>query len=474
MPDTVQNKKIEVNALWRAVLAELQLTLSAYTYNTWMANTKARNLTEDALEIICPSDYSKKILEKNCYSLIQQSVNKIGKGEYKLSFVIGEIEKGSTTSNLKKSVPPAAPLFEQSTQTFSTKELYKDSGLSGHYTFDNYIMGPNNRLAYSIAWAVATEPGKNYNPVFFYSGVGLGKTHLIQAIGNKIAQEKPNLKVVYTTGESFTNELIESIQKGKRGKGYVSDQFRKKFRNADVLLVDDIQFIVGRQSTQEEFFHTFNALYMAQKQIVLTSDRPPKDFTDLEERITSRFGSGISADMQPPDVDTRVAILRSKRDRENEAVPNDVIEYIAQKVNTNIRELEGAYLQVVTYSKATGISITTDLAIRALGQTIREEKKAPINLNQVLKAVCNYYSVTGKELKGKRRTKDLVIPRQVAMYLIKELTDTPYMTIGEFLGGRDHSTIIHGIKKVEEELEELPKTRQDIANVKQIIYQNTL
>ncbi|MFA6981441.1 MAG: chromosomal replication initiator protein DnaA [Patescibacteria group bacterium] len=471
MPEHVTHtERIDVNALWRAVLAELQITLSEYVFNTWMANTQATTLDGFSLEISCPSEYSKKILEKNCISLIQQSVNKIGKGDYTLSFIVG---KAADKSDRKIALDKPAPLFEPTPTPETKSSSFSASGVSPRFTFDNYIRGNNNQLAYSIAWAVATNPGTTYNPVFFYSGVGLGKTHLIQAIGNKIIREKPNLKVVYTTGESFTNELIESIQSGRRGKGgFTPDKFRKKYRDADVLLVDDIQFIVGREATQEEFFHTFNALHMAQKQIVITSDRPPRDFTNLEERVKSRFGSGITADMQPPDWDTRVAILRSKRDRDKDNMANEVIDYIAQKVNTNIRELEGAYLQVLTYIKATGSPNNLDTAVQALGQTIREDNLKPVNLNQVLNAVCNYYSVTGKDIKGKRRTRELVIPRQVAMYLIRVLTETPYMTIGEFLGGRDHTTVLYGIQKVEEEIKVGAKTRQDVANVKQIIYQS--
>jgi len=350
------------------------------------------------------------------------------------------------------------------------REKQSKAGLYPKYTFETYVMGKNNQLAYAVATTVAERPGEAYNPVFLYSGVGLGKTHLIQAIGNKILEKKPGTKVVYITGESFTNELIESIQSGK-GKGrYTSNEFRQKFRKADVFLIDDIQFIIGRGTTTEEFFHTYNALYMAQKQIIITSDRPPKDFNALENRITSRFSSGIIVDIQPPDLEMRTAILRRKRDENHDPVPNDVIDLIAETVDTNVRELEGAYLRVLTDAKTSNFDITKETAAKTLGQSIKEKEVRPVNMNQILRAVCTYYSVKSNDIKGKRRTKELVLPRQVAMYLIKDLTKTPLMSIGEFLGGRDHTTIIYGVEKVEKESAYLGKLRQDISNVKQIIY----
>jgi chromosomal replication initiator protein len=300
--------------------------------------------------------------------------------------------------------------------------------------------------------------------------VGLGKTHLLQAIGNKILQNKPGTKVIYTTGEAFMNELIEAIQSGK-GKGKLATyEFRNKFRKADVFLIDDIQFVIGKEATQEEFFHTFNALYMDQKQIVITSDRPPKDFTSLEERVTSRFASGIIADIQPPDIEMRAAILRAKRDQNSDSVPNDVIDFISEKITTNVRELEGAYLQVITYAKTTGSTLDVETAAKALGQSIREEAKKNVNINEILKAVCTYYAVKAADIKGERRVKEFVIPRQVAMYLMKEITHSPYMTIGAFLGGRDHTTIMHGVDRVSKDVKKEEKIKQDVVNVRQLIY----
>jgi len=297
--------------------------------------------------------------------------------------------------------------------------------------------------------------------------VGLGKTHLVQAIGNKILKEKPSLKILYTTGEQFGNELIEALQSSK-GKIYRVDQFRKKFRNADVLIIDDIQFIVGKESTQQEFFHTFNTLHLSGKQIVLTSDRPPKDFVNLEKRITSRFGSGITADIQHPTIEMRTAILRNKRDANNEPVPDNVIDFIAEKVDTNIRELKGAYIQVASKAKSEGKLATMEMAGKALGQIV-VEKRETANTNTIMKAVCKYFSVNKTDIKGKRRTQGIVIPRQIAMYLLRQMTDTPLVSIGELLGGRDHTTIMHGVEKIAGEVQKKPRVRQDIENIKSLI-----
>lgn len=454
--------KINATELWKRVLGELEIVVSPTHFKTFLIHSKAQNITNDSIEIICPNVFALGMMERQLQPLIQASVNKIGKANYKLIFKIGKVED-------KKESVSTGPLFE-SAEPKVDKKTQQESGLYSKFSFENYVMGPNNQLAYAIATAVAQNPGKVYNPFFLYSGVGLGKTHLMQAIGNRILQEKPELKVIYCTGESFTNELIEAIQSA-RGRGrYTTNIFREKYRKVDILLIDDVQFIAGREATQEEFFHTFNALHMAQKQIVLTSDRPPKDFTNLEDRITSRFRSGIISDIQQPDLDMRIAILRRKRNQDNDKIPNNVIDFIAIKVDTNIRELEGAYLQVLTYASTTGEEISEALAAKALGQLIQENTTKPINLNQILKAVCNYYSVKMGDIKGKRRTKDLVIPRQMAMYLIHDLTETPYMSIGEFLGGRDHTTVIHGVRKVENEIIRAPKTKQDVHNIKQIIH----
>lgn len=455
---------------WRAVLGQVELEISPMVYKSVVSRTQAETLSNTSVTILCEDDFVKKNLEKKYIDIVKQAVKNIAGQDLDLKVKVSVDKNGR---DIKDNKDEMGPLFSsQKDPGVLLGEKRTKSNLSSKFTFENYIIGKNNNLAYAIATAVAEKPGELYNPVFVYSRVGLGKTHLLQAIGNRIIESKPGTRVIYTTGEAFTNELIEAIQSGK-GKGhYTANQFRDKFRKADVLLIDDVQFIIGRNSTQEEFFHTFNTLYLAGKQIVITSDRPPKDFTNLEDRITSRFSSGIIADIQNPDMEIRAAILRAKRDENKDFVPNDVINYIAERVESNIRELEGAYLQVITHAKANGLELTVEIASQVLGQTIKEKVTKNVNVNEILKAVCIYYSVKAQDLKGKRRNRELVIPRQVAMYLMKEITDMPFMTIGEFLGGRDHTTVMYGVDKIQGEMAETGKTTQDVVNVKQIIFNN--
>lgn len=453
----------EIVQFWKKVLGILQTELNPMTYNTWVKKIRVENLTEAGLDLLVDLPYTKRQLQKYS-SLIQNAVNKVGQRKLKINYLIEKNleETQSTRGDL-------GPLFESKKLTKPALSVISKSGLSPKFTFDKFIMGTSNQLAYAVAQAVAENPGETYNPFFLYSGVGLGKTHLTQAIGNRILQKNPKLSVVYTTGEAFMNELIEAIRSGKGRGRYTTNDFRKKFRKADVLLIDDIQIIVGRDTTQEELFHTFNTLYMAGRQIVLTSDRPPKEFTKLEKRITSRFGSGIIADIQHPDLDLRIAILRAKRDRNNDVIPNELIDFIAEHVEENIRELEGAYLQVLTLARTSGEEPSVELVQSVLGKNLDVKRQKPVSPNQILKAVCKYYSVKSTDIKGKRRTKGIVIPRQVAMYLIRELTDSPLMSIGDVLGGRDHTTIMHGIRKVEDEMLETGRIRRDVVNVKQLL-----
>jgi len=457
--------KTQAKTFWKKVVNELEVNRDSATFGTLLPNITPKQMGGKELVIACENKFIKNTLEKNI-GPIQKAANKAAQSDIEIKIII---EKGN--KKLEPDTGKLGPLFGPKT---NPKKILRDkqerSGLYPKYIFENYVLGQSNRLAFAVAKAVVQKPGEVYNPVFLHSGVGLGKTHLMQAIGNEILKEKPGTKVVYTTSENFTNELIEAIQSGKgRGK-YTSNKFRNKFRKADILLIDDVQFIIGRGATQEEFFHTFNALFMAQKQIVITSDRPPQDFEKLPDRITSRFRSGIIVDIQIPVLETRVAILRNKRDANRDPINNDIIDYIAENVDANIRELEGAYLQVLTLAQTENIEITKKIAAEKLGKTIREKTTKNLNMNQILKAVCTYYSVKSVEIKGKKRTKDLVLPRQVAMYLIKTMTETPFMTIGDFLGGRDHTTIMYGVEKIGEKADHLGKMRQDITNVKQMLY----
>jgi len=463
MPD--ENNQ-NIGELWSAVLGELQLTVSQTLYNSFLLRTSPESLQDSTLTINCDDAFVRSNVEKKLKSNIEAAVEKITKTKVLLKFIVKKVEKKPAES--EKYVTESALFSKQRDENEVIRERQIKSNLSPRFTFDSFIMGKHNNMAYAIATAISERPGEQYNPVFIHSGVGLGKTHLLQAIGNKIIQNRPVTKVIYVTGETFTNELIEAIQSGKgRGK-YTTNEFRNKYRRSDVFLIDDVQFIIGKEATQDELFHTFNDLYMGQKQIVITSDRPPKEFKSLASRITSRFASGIIVDIQTPDYETRTAILRTRRDRYSDEIPNAVIDYIAERVTSNVRELEGAYMQVLTEARTKGLVATIELAAEAIGQSARESKSLKnINVNDILKAVCTYYALKLQDIKGQRRNKEIVLPRQIAMYLIKELTGAPFMSIGDFLGGRDHTTIMHGTGKIENELKRKEgKTHQDVINIK--------
>lgn len=461
-PDNTNPDNLDLNLFWKKILARLELELSPAMYNTWIIKLVPQKLDDNILELSVPDIYAQKQI-KRYESLINDAVDKVAGKKFK---IILEIKKEEVVI---KDETELGPLFIKNIAPKADTQVILKAGLRPHYNFETFIVGSSNQLAYAVAQAVAENPGTTYNPLFLYSGVGLGKTHLVQAIGNRVLQKNPKMNVVYTTGESFMNELIETIQSGKgRGK-YTSGEFRKKYRKSDVLIIDDIQFIIGRDTTQMEFFHTFNELHMAGKQIVLTSDRPPNEFVNLEKRITSRFGSGIIADIQYPDLDHRIAILRTKRDLSRDDISNTVIDFIAKSVTTNIRELEGAYLQVKTMANATGQPPTLELAETILGKNGNIGKTRSLTIHQVLKTVSKYYSVKIADIKGQRRTKDIVLPRQVAMYLMRMLTPTPLEGIGEILGGRDHTTVLYGVEKIEKEMLEMGKIRSDVNNVKQLL-----
>ncbi len=446
--------------LWKATLGELETVLSKAVFKSFFSHAELGETKENNIEVVVGSEYIADQINKKFYGLLKSTVDRISKTSVEITFRVEKREVQTKVEDL--------PLFNdmQKKQQALTKDAYEDAGLIPKYTFESFIVGPSNRLAHAIATAVSENPGKVYNPFFLHAGVGLGKTHLMQAIGNAVLKQNPKARVVYATAETFMNELIEAIQAG-RNKNYTANKFRDKFRKTDVLLIDDIQFIAGRgEATQEEFFHTFNALYMSQKQIVLTSDRPPKELSKLDARITSRFASGIVADMQKPDSETRSAILREKRDIMRESIPNNVVDYIAQNIETNIRELEGNFLQIITRAKAEGQDLTVEYCAKFLGQNIG---KPVVNVNELLKTVCAYYNIKITDLKGKSRVKEYVVPRQVSMYLLKKFTDTPYMVIGDILGGRDHTTIMHGTEKVELELNADTRIKADVVNIKRTL-----
>ncbi|HJC99482.1 MAG TPA: chromosomal replication initiator protein DnaA, partial [Candidatus Dwaynia gallinarum] len=365
------------------------------------------------------------------YSLTNQN--------YKIKVMLKEdFKKDHTPSNTKNL-----------TVSSSNKEISNNfsTNLNNKYTFETFVVGNSNRFAHAASLAVAESPSKAYNPLFIYGGVGLGKTHLMHAIGHLINENNKNLKVVYITSEKFINELISAIKDDK------NIEFRNKYRNVDVLLIDDVQFIAGKERTQEEFFHTFNALHESNKQIILSSDRPPKEIKTLEERLCSRFEWGLIADIQPPDYETRIAILRKKADVDKLNIPNEVLIYIATKIKSNIRELEGALLRVVAYTNLTNSNVSLDLAKEALKDLINTKNSKTITIEYIQETIANYFDLNIEMLKSQRRTQNIAFPRQIAMYLCRKLTDSSLPKIGENFGGRDHTTVIHAYEKILNKIE---------------------
>lgn len=421
--------------LWEKVLSIIKGELTEVSFNTWIKSAVPLSISEDTFKIGVPNDFTKEILETRYRDLIIESINVASSKRYKLQFSILTEEVAEVESNRN----------EKKGSVQATDEM--TSTLIPKYTFDSFVIGNSNRFAHAASLAVAESPAKAYNPLFIYGGVGLGKTHLMHAIGHYVSKNNPNAKVVYVSSEKFTNELINSIKDDK------NVEFRNKYRNIDVLMIDDVQFIAGKTSTQEEFFHTFNALHEANKQIILSSDRPPKEIPTLEERLRSRFEWGLIADIQPPDFETRMAILKKKADVEKLNIPNDVMVHIASKINSNIRELEGALIRIVAYSSLTNREISVDLAAEALKDIISNKQTRNITIELIQDTVSSYYNLKIDDFKSQRRTRNVAFPRQIAMYLSRKLTDMSLPKIGEEFGGRDHTTVIHAYEKISESLQ---------------------
>ncbi len=414
------------------------------SFNTWFAPIKFVSLSDNKIILEVPNKFFKEWLVSHYMALIDTSVQRASGKDLKVEFIFGEIDIAGV---LRRTPPREEPKKEKFLGIFSRQvaDSAKEIGLNPKYTFDNFVIGPSNRFAHAASQAVSDSPAKAYNPLFIYGGVGLGKTHLMHAIGQRVAQKMPKAKILYISSEDFTNQLIGAIQNRSTPK------FREKYRNVDILLIDDIQFIAGKESTQEEFFHTFNALYDAHKQIVVSSDRPPKEIQSLEERLISRFEWGLVTDIQAPDFETRIAILKKKSEKETIKLPEDVFYFLGEKIRSNIRELEGALIRVVAYAKLIGKEVSVDLVKEVLKDMIIEgEKKITIDLIQ--KKVSEYFDIKLSDMRAKKRSKAVAYPRQIAMYLTRQMTDFSLPEIGEHFGGRDHTTVIHACDKIEEEL----------------------
>ena len=413
---------------WEKALTLMKARLSVPTFETWFKPVALQEEKEDEIVLKVPSQFVKDWLETKYLSLIQTTFSELLSKEIKVSFIVEE----------RKNEP-------QQNIVINNVILYRQ------YTFENFVVGNSNRLAYAATTAVANNPGRTYNPLYIYGGVGLGKTHLLQAIAHYILEKNSDLKIIYTTTEKFTNEVIYAIQNAQSNSGLI-DRFHKYYRSVDVLLVDDIQFLAGKERTQEEFFHTFNTLHDAGKQVVLSSDCPPKDIATLEERLTTRFEWGLVADIQPPDFETRVAILKKKAELEGIQISDEVFFYVAKNIFSNIRELEGALIRLIAKASLSNEEITLPFAEKALSDIIKQGK-LQITIDRIKKTVSEYFNVPIDELSEKKRSQDIVIPRQVAMYLSRELTDQSLPAIGEAFGGRDHTTVMYACSKIKEEAE---------------------
>jgi chromosomal replication initiator protein len=447
--------------IWQAALGQLQLEIPKSTFDTWVRGTALLAQDDDAYVVGVNNAYAKDWLENRLQGTVKRTLTNVVGHNVDVRFVVSPATaQGSgytapngfgrePTSDLAAETGPAEPRTTLSASTLNPK-----------YKFESFVVGPSNRLAHAASLAAAENPAKAYNPLFIYGGVGLGKTHLLQAVGN--ACRVRGLVVLYVSSEEFTNDLINAI------RNHTTESFRGKYRSIDVLLIDDIQFIAGKESTQEEFFHTFNTLHGQDKQLVMTSDRPPKAMVTLEERLRSRFEWGLTVDIQPPDLETRQAILRTKAERANRRVDDAVIELIARRVQSNIRELEGALTRVLAYAELIGQPLTMELATSALADLLPRQRT--LTAPQIIDTVAAFYAVTSEDLLGPDRTKEVALARQVAMYLLREETDASLPAVGEALGGRDHTTIMYGYKKIADMIERDDMLRRQLIALRERLY----
>lgn len=468
--------------VWRATLGELEISLSQATFETWFRRTALIRVDEASSTFVLgvASGFAKDWVEERYRSLIAQTIAKIVGYSVTLTVEVvseAELDAHGALGSRSKSLPNTSSLTAESgtgagasasrsgdaVRIVDASEPTRPTNLNARYTFATYVVGSGTRLAHAASQSVSERPGGAYNPLFLYGGTGLGKTHLLHAIGNAVMERSPKRRVLYITGEAFTNEFILGIQQG------AADAFRSRFRKIDVLLIDDIQFIADKERTQEEFFHTFNALHSAGKQIVITSDRTPKEISLLEERLRSRFEWGLIADISSPDLETRIAILRSKAEESGVIVADDVVEQVARRVQSNVRELEGALTRLVAVGRLSGMPVTMELAARVLSEAVYPNPKRILDPEQVVSVVAEHFGLTVEQLRGPKRDREIVVPRQIAAYLSREETDASLVRIGGALGGRDHSTIIHGCAKIEREMSYDAELRREVALLREAL-----
>ena len=477
---------VNLAKIWNSTLGTMQVQTSRHEFNTWLRRATLLGIENGMATIGTPSAFFKEGLENRYTGPLRELISNLAGFPVQVRVVIAPTQNGHA-----ESPPPAAdyepdrdnlnrfegaPIFPGGTngntydrlsmQQLDLSSAMRSGMLNARYTFDRFIVGPSNRLANAACMAVAEHPAQAYNPLFLYGGVGLGKTHLLHAIGNYALDRDPEINVLYVSSEKFTNDLINSIRRQQ------TEEFRIRYRNIDILLIDDIQFIAGKESTQEEFFHTFNTLHSAGKQIVISSDRPPKAILTLEERLRSRFEWGLIVDVQTPDLETRTAILRAKAEQMTIPIPAEVIDFLAHRIQSNIRELEGCLNRVAAYAQLTRTDVTVEVAAAALTELLDTTRRKRITSEAIMREVADFYGVDMRALTGRGRSRNIVIPRQVAMYLLREETDASLMDIGKLLGGRDHTTIIYGCEKISEEINSDSRLRQEVVTIRDKLYQS--
>ena len=443
--------------IWDKVLEIAQERISNTSYQTFIKDTQLYSLKNDEAIILVSLPFNASWLNQRYSEIMQAIIYDVIGYEVKPHFISEDELASYNNVNTQEVQEPQVQHSSIDDKTWGKEQF------NMHNTFDTFVIGPGNRFPHAASLAVAEAPAEAYNPLFIYGGVGLGKTHLMHAIGHHVLSNKPNAKVIYTSSEKFTNEFIKSIRDNE------TEAFREKYRKIDVLLIDDIQFIQNKEQTQEEFFHTFNELHQNNKQIVISSDRPPKEIAKLEDRLRSRFEWGLIVYITPPDYETRMAILQKKIEEENLDIPPEALNYIANQIQSNIRELEGALTRLLAYSKLQGKPITTELTAEALKDIIQSPKSKKITIQDIQKVVGQYYSVRIEDFSAKKRTKSIAYPRQIAMYLSRELTDFSLPKIGEEFGGRDHTTVIHAHEKIANDIKSDPTFKQEVENLEKEI-----
>lgn len=421
-----------IQETWGKTIEVIEEKVGGQTFDLWFRPIKFLQFQDQQISLEVPNKFFKEWIEDHFPSLISETFGKLHKKEVSVKFKVFERQED-----------PVLRKIERKQENRKAKLAHRGIFLNPKFTFDAFVVGPSNQFAHAAAMAVADSPGKAYNPLFIYGGVGLGKTHLMNAIGNLVIDKRSDINLVYARAEQFINEFIFSMRNRKM------DEFKEKFRNLDVLLVDDIQFIAGKSATQDEMFHTFNALYDMHKQIIFSSDRPPKDIPDITERLRSRFGMGLIADIQAPEIETRIAILGKKSEQEGIHLPEDVIYFLSSRIKSNIRDLEASMIRLGAHSSLSGKEINVEMAKNVLKDLLHDEEKA-LTVDYVQKIVCEYYGLKLQDIKARKRTRDVAFPRQVAMYLSKTLTESSLSDIGKKFGGKDHSTVIHSCKLIEE------------------------